>query len=95
MFGSDYPVPCINMVVQTSALVKWGYITQEERALLNEIYDFNPLLFDFVRTLDCCLCSRCVLTPPRTDHQAVPQVAQHRSSFLHVRIQPQRQAPWS
>ncbi len=43
-----YPVPCINIVVQTSALVKAKYITEEERVLLNEIYDYNPLLFDFV-----------------------------------------------
>jgi hypothetical protein len=47
VYGSDYPVPAINVVVQTRALVKHGYITQEERTLLNEIYEYNPLLFDF------------------------------------------------
>ena len=46
--GSDYPLPAINILVRTSALQKQGYITKDERACLNEIYDYNPLLFDFV-----------------------------------------------
>lgn len=45
--GSDYPLPAINVVIRTSTLVKQGYVTTEERASLNEIYDYNPLLFDF------------------------------------------------
>ena len=46
--GSDYPLPAINALIRTRSLVKQGYITGEERACLNEIYDYNPLLFDFV-----------------------------------------------
>jgi predicted TIM-barrel fold metal-dependent hydrolase len=46
--GSDYPLPAINALIRTSTLVKRGYIAKEERACLNEIYDYNPLLFDFV-----------------------------------------------
>jgi predicted TIM-barrel fold metal-dependent hydrolase len=46
--GSDYPLPAVNVLIRTSALVKQGYIKTEERACLNEIYDYNPLLFDFV-----------------------------------------------
>ena len=51
--GSDYPLPAVNIVIQTRTLESSGYITAEERAALNEIYDYNPLLFDFVlkRTL--------------------------------------------
>ncbi len=51
--GSDYPLPAVNIVIRTKSLVKSGHITAYERELLNEIYDFNPLLFDFVlkRTL--------------------------------------------
>jgi predicted TIM-barrel fold metal-dependent hydrolase len=51
--GSDYPLPAINIVIQTRALVSSGHITSEEREALNEIYASNPLLFDFVlkRTL--------------------------------------------
>jgi uncharacterized protein len=45
--GSDYPLPAINVLIRTRALVKQGYITSSERASLNEIYDYNPLLFDF------------------------------------------------
>ena len=46
--GSDYPLPAINVVISTRALVKAGYIDADERGWLNEIYDYNPLLFDFV-----------------------------------------------
>jgi predicted TIM-barrel fold metal-dependent hydrolase len=51
--GSDYPLPAINILIRTGGLVKQGYINAEERTCLNEIYDYNPLLFDFVlkRTL--------------------------------------------
>src|SRR3989442_9661114 len=46
--GSDYPLPAVNLLIRTSALVRQEYITKDERAGLNEIYDYNPLLFDFV-----------------------------------------------
>ena len=46
--GSDYPLPAINVLIRTGALHKQGYVTREERVCLNEIYDYNPLLFDFV-----------------------------------------------
>ncbi len=51
--GSDYPLPAVNIVIQTRTLESSGYITAQERTALNEIYDYNPLLFDFVlkRTL--------------------------------------------
>lgn len=46
--GSDYPLPAINVVVRTSALANEGLISGEELKRLNELYDLNPLLFDFV-----------------------------------------------
>jgi uncharacterized protein len=46
--GSDYPLPAINVLVRTRPLVKGGYINADQRQVLNEIYDYNPLLFDFV-----------------------------------------------
>jgi len=46
--GSDYPLPAINVLIRTGALRKQGYITPDERSWLNEIYDYNPLLFDLV-----------------------------------------------
>ena len=51
--GSDYPLPAVNVLIRTKPLVKRGYIEPDERDNLNEIYDYNPLLFDFVlkRTL--------------------------------------------
>jgi predicted TIM-barrel fold metal-dependent hydrolase len=51
--GSDYPLPAVNIVIRTTTLLKRGYISADDRPLLNEIYNYNPLLFDFVlkRTL--------------------------------------------
>ena len=51
--GSDYPLPAVNVLIRTSTLVKRCYITKTERVLLNEIYEYNPLLFDLIlkRTL--------------------------------------------
>ena len=46
--GSDYPLPAINFIISTKSLMDDGYITKEERQSLNEIYNYNPLLFDFV-----------------------------------------------
>ena len=46
--GSDYPLPAINFLIHTRSLARDGFITAEERESLNEIYDYNPLLFDFV-----------------------------------------------
>ena len=46
--GSDYPLPAINVLIRTKRLVRSGYISADERVSLNEIYDYNPLLFDFV-----------------------------------------------
>lgn len=51
--GSDYPLPAVNILIRTRPLVKQGYISRSEGESLKEIYQYNPLLFDFVlkRTL--------------------------------------------
>lgn len=46
--GSDYPLPAVNVLIRTRPLVKQGYLTTAEGECLHEIYDYNPLLFDFV-----------------------------------------------
>jgi len=46
--GSDYPLPAINVLMSTEALVRAGVLTEAERALINEIDQHDPLLFDFV-----------------------------------------------
>jgi len=56
LFGSDYPVPAISFVVQTGAMVVQGYLSSEERNVLNHVYEKNPLLFDY-------LCKRLVRSP--------------------------------
>ena len=51
--GSDYPVPAIAFFNPTKGLVAHDMITADEKKWLDEIYGYNPLLFDFVvkRTL--------------------------------------------
>jgi predicted TIM-barrel fold metal-dependent hydrolase len=46
--GSDYPLPAINCLIWTRKLVWLGLITHRERRALNEICNYNPLLFDYV-----------------------------------------------
>jgi predicted TIM-barrel fold metal-dependent hydrolase len=45
--GSDYPLPAVNMLIRMRPLVRRGYITADEGDSLKEIYQYNPLLFDF------------------------------------------------
>jgi predicted TIM-barrel fold metal-dependent hydrolase len=46
--GSDYPLPAVNMLIRTSSLEAMGLISPVERRALNEVYNFNPLVFDYV-----------------------------------------------
>jgi hypothetical protein len=46
--GSDYPLPAVNVLIRTRPLVKHGYITAKQSNSLKEIYEYNPLFFDFV-----------------------------------------------
>ncbi|MFN0243950.1 MAG: amidohydrolase family protein [Planctomycetota bacterium] len=51
--GSDWPLPAIDAIVSTRAFESAGFLTRQEREALDELYDFNPWLFDLVlkRTL--------------------------------------------
>jgi len=51
--GSDYPLPAIDALVHTGSFAREGYITPAESRALEEIYDYNPLVYDFAlkRTL--------------------------------------------
>lgn len=46
--GSDYPLPAVNVVIHLSKLQSEGFITEAQIEPLREIYDYNPLMFDFV-----------------------------------------------
>lgn len=46
--GSDYPLPAVNALIRTRPLVRAGYLAEDDREPLRELYGFNPLLFDFV-----------------------------------------------
>ena len=73
--GSDYPLPAINILIRTKTLARAGFITPEERGWLNEIYDFNPLLFDFVL-------KRCLVRPGTSKH--LPVSVFHRNRILET-----------
>ncbi|MBK8394947.1 MAG: amidohydrolase family protein [Leptospiraceae bacterium] len=45
--GSDYPLPAVNIVIRLGRLVEFGFITSKEQNILQEIYYYNPLLFEF------------------------------------------------
>lgn len=64
--GSDYPLPAINFIYRTKQMEEMGYITNAERKILNEIYDYNPILFDFV--------SKRLLKHPETGAKLSPKV---------------------
>jgi len=44
--GSDWPLPGIDVLYSTRALERAGFLAPGERAALEELFDFNPLLFD-------------------------------------------------
>lgn len=44
--GSDYPLPAVNIVIQLHKLKP--FLSEKEINLLREIYEYNPILFDFI-----------------------------------------------
>jgi len=48
VYGSDYPVPAAAVAVSTKSLVSHGFIARNEADCLNELYNFNPILFSYV-----------------------------------------------
>lgn len=46
--GSDYPLPAIDPLIRTGQLVDLELLDPQERPLINELFDWNPLAFDFV-----------------------------------------------
>lgn len=46
--GSDYPLPGILPLISVEALVQAGFLPAETGAVLRELREHNPLLFDFV-----------------------------------------------
>ena len=46
--GSDYPLPAIDLLISTRLLVRRGLVAACERAALDEIFEANALLYDFV-----------------------------------------------
>ncbi len=45
--GSDYPLPAIDVITPLRLLQWRGYLTGEERSALAELFEYDPLVFDF------------------------------------------------
>ena len=69
VYGSDYPIPAINIVVSVGKIVRAGMLSEQEGVCLKEIYHYNPLLFDF------CLKRR--LTGPNSQQFPVSVFKRH------------------
>ncbi len=67
--GSDYPLPAINFVIRTKVLAEEKFISEEEREALNYIYQYNPLLFDFVL--------KRIIKDPKTNRSFSPSLFQN------------------
>lgn len=48
VYASDYPLPAVNYAIDLDKLVDGGFITAQQAPGLREIYNVNPLMFDFV-----------------------------------------------
>ena len=48
LYGSDYPLPAVDILNQNYALGLLGYLDEEIIAALDEIQEINPLLYSFV-----------------------------------------------
>ncbi|MEM8884248.1 MAG: amidohydrolase family protein [Planctomycetota bacterium] len=46
--GSDYPLPAVNVLIHVGMLVDEGLLQEHQAVALREIYDVNPIAFDFV-----------------------------------------------
>jgi mannonate dehydratase len=47
LYGSDYPLPALRFFITPGKLQLSGLIDAEDRRLCDELFDVNPLLFDF------------------------------------------------
>lgn len=64
--GSDYPLPAINVLYRTSQLLKEGYINEKDKEALDEVYGYNPLLFNHLL--------KRVVKHPKTKKKMSPEV---------------------
>eukprot|EP01060_Flectonema_neradi_P014067 TRINITY_DN20794_c0_g1_i1.p1 TRINITY_DN20794_c0_g1~~TRINITY_DN20794_c0_g1_i1.p1 ORF type:complete len:610 (+),score=85.33 TRINITY_DN20794_c0_g1_i1:235-1830(+) len=48
LYGSDYPVPCVPLVVQPSEFSRYGILSDADAQMVGHIRESNPLLANFV-----------------------------------------------
>lgn len=71
--GSDYPLPAIRVVWSAQKFANAGMLTDDEARALEELYDYNPLVFDFAL--------KRTLRHPATGTQFAPEVFMGRSEL--------------
>lgn len=72
--GSDYPLPAVNAAVSTKLLLQLKYISEKEKKYVDEIYKFNPLLFDFVL-------KRVLRSPTNLDYRFADSIFTHNATL--------------
>ena len=48
IYGSDYPLPGVMPIFSPQNFVSWNYLPENEAAVLSEIRQYNPILFDIM-----------------------------------------------
>jgi hypothetical protein len=47
VYGSDYPLPALRFMISPMKLQLSGLLEPRDREACDELFDYNPLLFDF------------------------------------------------
>ncbi len=84
--GSDYPMPAINCVISLRKLERLGLIASADRPALAELYERNPLLFDFVL--------KRALREPATGARLPANLFVERPLFSSLSVTPKMATTW-
>lgn len=76
--GSDYPLPGINLLYRTKQYEQMGYINEKEHKALNEIYNYNPLLFDLI--------SKMIMKHPVTGNKLPKEIFTNQSFISCTKV---------
>jgi mannonate dehydratase len=47
LYATDYPLPALRFVISPAKLQLAGFLTAAQSKLCRELFEYNPLLFDF------------------------------------------------
>jgi mannonate dehydratase len=78
LYGSDYPLPALRFLVIPGKLQLAGLLDGEDRRLCDELFDVNPLLFDFA------VCRSLRLVENGRTYRFSPRVFESARAFRNV-----------